>query len=472
MAEIQTGQPIAEEKETLPLWRMIFWALGIVGSTIANSLVGLITYFYLPPETEQAAFPELISSQTFMGLTVIGIAGFLGSLLPVILEPTLGSLSDRSQAKMGRRRFFMLISFLPFAVFSYALFMPPSAEAGWLNAGWVILMMILLNISRSAYGISFGALVPELGKTNKLVMMFSTLNSLAWVIGFILGSQLVFVIKDGFASTGMTVLDAFRMTVGGLAILSAILMSAPIIAIDEKRFCSGKSSRLNMVAALKKAFTNRTFMLFTVADFTYGMGDMLFQMGLIYFVTILLGLGESMVLTIGVALIGLSILQYPLINMAARRTGKKNIYLMGLILMIFSLLLIATVDKMPLPPEIMVWVIIVVASIPAAITGIIPGSIMTEIIREDALRTSDSSEAIYGAAGSLIRKLPASIPPLIFPSLLVLGKSVENPLGVRMVALVGAAFMTVAVLLLLLYNEKGVVRSLKAHGYESELAVD
>jgi glycoside/pentoside/hexuronide:cation symporter, GPH family len=470
--QVVEGQLSDNGKEVFPLWRMIFWAFGAVGNTIASSLIGLITYFYLPPETEQAAFPELISSQTFMGLTVIGIAGFIGTLLPVLLEPAIGSLSDRSQAKMGRRRFFMLISFLPFAFFSYAIFMPPSSQAGWLNAGWVILMMVLFNISRSAYQISFGALAPELGRTNKMIMLFSTLSSLAWVIGFIFGSQLVFVIKDAFASSGMTVLEAFRVTVAGLAVLAALFMAGPIIVVDEKRYCSGKTSRLNMMAALKKAFTNKTFMIFSVADFTYAMGDMLFQMGLIYFVTILLGLGESMVLTIGVALIALSILQYPIVNLAARKIGKKSIFLVGLILMIITLLLIASVDKMPLSPNIMVWVIIVVASIPAAITGIIPGSILTEIIREDALRTSDSSEAIYGAASGLIRKIPGSIPPLILPSLLILGKSVENPFGVRMVALVAAGFMSIAVLLLLFYNEKGVIRSLKAHGYESELEVD
>jgi glycoside/pentoside/hexuronide:cation symporter, GPH family len=368
-----------------------------------------MTYFYLPPETAEAAFPELISSKTFMGLTVIGIAGFIGSIMPIFIEPSIASWSDRSKSRFGRRRIFMIFSFLPYAVLAYAIFVLPTDGVSALNTAWVLVMIILFNLMRAAYGIPFGALMTELGTSNKLIMLFSTMNSLGWAIGFIFGSQLVYVIKDSFYSTGMSAMEAFRITVGGLAALSALLMIAPILVVDEKRYCQGKVSKVNMMASLKKAFTNKTFVLFQLADLTYGLGDMLFQMGLIYFVTILLDIPESMVLTLGVALIALSFCQYPFINMATKRIGKKTIYTFGLIIMIFSLFLIAAVDLMPLPSSIMVWIVIVVASIPSAITGIIPGSIAAEIIREDSVRTGNPSEATYGAAASLIRKFPAGM---------------------------------------------------------------
>jgi len=466
--ETLTGERVVEP---FPVWRMIIWALGTVGNTLASTIAALMTYFYLPPETEQAAFPELITSKTFMGLTVIGIAGFIGALLPIIVEPGIASMSDRSKSRFGRRRIFMIVSLLPYALLAYAIFVPPVSGVSWINTAWVLTAVILFNIMRAGYGIPFGALMPELGTTNKLIMLFSTMNSLGWAVGFVIGSQVIYVIKDALYSSGASALDAFRLTIAGLAVLSALLMIAPIFVVDEKRYCSGKVSDVNMMASLKKAFTNKTFVLFTFADLTYGMGDMLFQMGLIYFVTILLNLPETMMLTLGVALIALSFCQYPLINIATRHIGKKTIYQFGLVIMVFSLFLIAAVDLMPLPPTIMVWVVIVVASIPSAITGIIPGSIGAEIVREDSVRTGNPCEATYGAASSLLRKIPAAFPPLILPSLLVLGKSVQNPLGVRLVAIVGACFMILATVILSFYNEKKIVRSLKDHGYETDLKV-
>jgi hypothetical protein len=53
------------------------------------------------------------------------------------------------------------------------------------------------------------------------------------------------------------------------------------------------------------------------------------------------------------------------------------------------------------------------------------------------------------------------------PSILLLGRSVENPAGVRWVAIISAACNIAALLLLyFLYDEKKTLNSLKTHGYE------
>jgi hypothetical protein len=53
------------------------------------------------------------------------------------------------------------------------------------------------------------------------------------------------------------------------------------------------------------------------------------------------------------------------------------------------------------------------------------------------------------------------------PSILLLGRSVENPAGVRMVAIVSAGCNIAALLLLyFLYDEKKILGSLKKFGYE------
>ena len=58
--------------EPFPTWRIVIWALGSVGSTIIGSLAGLMTYFYVPPQTAQSDFPQYLSTQTILGITLLG----------------------------------------------------------------------------------------------------------------------------------------------------------------------------------------------------------------------------------------------------------------------------------------------------------------------------------------------------------------------------------------------------------------
>jgi len=130
------------------------------------------------------------------------------------------------------------------------------------------------------------------------------------------------------------------------------------------------------------------------------------------------------------------------------------------------MLLFALSDKVPISPGVLAWVIVAVAAIPNGITGIIPGAIINEIVREDCIRTGNANEATFNAAAGLITAIPAGFPGLIMPTLLLLGRSVSHPTGVRLVAVVSACCMLVAFIMLrIFYNEKKVRESLRLHGY-------
>lgn len=453
-------------KEEFPLWRIILWSLGGVGSTIIGSLTGLMTYFYVPPETSQAAFPQYLSNKTILGFTLVGLIGYLGGLIAVAYNPFVSSRSDRSKSRIGRRKIFMLVSFLPISILSYFMFAPPVDHVSSVNAFWLFAVIILLNIFRATYGVS-GALVPEFGSTNKIIMRFSTFNAIGWVLGYIIGSQLIFMIKDALVSTGLSPVQAFRLTVGGLIFISTIFLLLQILVVDEKRYGTGKSSTFALWPALKMTFQNRTFMLYTLTNQVYNWGDGFFQTGLLYFVTIIFGLNERMLFPFGAALLGIAFVIYPLVPAVAKRTGNKMLYEISLGIMFVLMLMFAWADKIPVSAQILPWILVTILAIPSAITGIIPGAITNEIIREDCLRSGIAKEASFNAASGLITAIPGGFVGLIMPSLLLLGKSVQNPLGVRIVAMVSAGCMLLAFIMLkLFYNEKRLTASLKEHGYE------
>lgn len=326
--------------------------------------------------------------------------------------------------------------------------------------------MILLNVFRSFNGVT-GAIPPEFGTTNKSMMYFSTFGSVGWILGYLIGSQIVYLIKDGFAASGMTTLAAFRTTALLLILLGCLLSVFQFAAIDEKRYGRGVSSSVPLWPALKTAFGNRQYVSYILVNQVYAWGDAIFNAGLIYFVTVNYGLKETMMTAFGAALIGISLLLYPLVNIASRRFGKKPVFMVSLVIMTCCMVLFAFPELVPLDKLVVAWIIVGLASIYSAVTGILPGAIINEIIREDCVRTGVPNEASYNAAGGLITAIPGNLPALIIPSLLVLGKSAENHTGVSLVAIVsGACLLTAVFLIQLVYQEKKIVASLREHGYE------
>ena len=86
---------------------------------------------------------------------------------------------------------------------------------------------------------------------------------------------------------------AIQITVFMLALLAAIFMLITVLAINEKKYCVSKPSAIPLKKALKQTLTNKNFLLFIVADFSYFIGVTIITSGLLYFVTVLLQLPES-----------------------------------------------------------------------------------------------------------------------------------------------------------------------------------
>jgi len=458
---------MANQIERMPLWRMIMYALGQFGWSLLTTLAGLTIYFYIPPETGQANFPVLITRQAILGMTVIGISGFLAQIVGLFFDPMIGAVSDRSKSRIGRRRFFMLVTSLPVAAICYFIFHPPTSGPSVLNSVWVIAAVVIFNLLMSTYRMPYGALIPEIGHTSKDRMLLCTITSVAWAFGFLLSGQLIYAFKDMLQSAGMEPVTAFRTLAAGFCVLGFFLMLFPVLFVDEKRFCFGQVSEEKPIESLIKAFQNRDWVIFTLSTTVYFMTDIFLQMGIVYYITVLMGLTESWVAIMGAAMFGMSFLWYPLVNIVADKMSKKKMVIFSFILQSVAFVMIAVAGKVPyISTMAWGWLIIFIEGIIAAIAGIVPGAIGADIVRADAVRTGVRKEAAYAGAGSFFMKIPMSIPPLVIPSLLLLGRSPENDLGVRLMAVVAFGLMIVSLVILFFYNEKRTMETLAGEQIE------
>lgn len=342
MSEIRTVQ-------TLPLWKKIIYALGQFGWSLVSYAPGmLLIYFYLPPETRKPGFPPRIYQGAILGVfTIIGLAYALGRVFDAVTDPVIAGLSDRSKSKFGRRRIYLAVSVLPFSLLSLLIFTPPMKGSSPINTVWVFVMVLVFYWFMTMYVTPYFAWLSELGHTPKERLQLSTLISVTWALGAAVGSQ-TFLFKSIFENMGYDPTAAFQITMVIFAVAGFVLMLLPVIFINEKKYCESHQSSEKIFEALKSAFGNRDFRLFTISDLSYWVAMAIISSGLVYYVTILLREGEAFTSSLQIYMFGLSFIFYVPVTFIASKFGKKPVLIVGFFFFIASYLVVMGLGKLPL----------------------------------------------------------------------------------------------------------------------------
>ncbi|MCX7679055.1 MAG: MFS transporter [Spirochaetes bacterium] len=455
--------------ETLPLWKKIMYALGQFGWSLGSFSVGnLLVYFYLPPENgQQTIFPPFIYQGYVFGvLTIIGIIFAFGRLWDAITDPLIAGLSDRSKSSFGRRRTFLAIGAFPFALLSVLAFIPPMKTVHMINVIWLFVVITLFYWFMTMYVTPFFAWMSELGHSPRERLFLSTLISITWALGFATGSQAP-ALQTYFEKT-MNSVQAFQLTVTVFAVISLIFMYLPVIFIDERRYCEPNVSSEGTFQAVISAFKNKGFLFFTLSDLTYWTALTFITTGLVYYVTVLLKLEKEVFSQLMIVLFALSFIFYVPVNLIAQRLGKKRLLVIAFILYALVFVIVFPLGKWPISPIIQAYALIAWASLPLAIFGILPNAIIADIAEADGIKTGNFKAGIFFGARTFMSKMGQMLGALLFPSLLLLGKSHENDIGVRLTGVVAFAFCAVGLILFLKYDEKDVLKTLATKEQLSE----
>lgn len=451
--------------EKLPLFKIILFAIGQFGWSIAAfAPANLLTFFYLPPEKDVPLFPPyLFQGALFFGLTIIGLINFGGRFFDAITDPIIANLSDRNKSPLGRRKIFLLFSSLPVAIFSFLMFFPFHSSISVLNIITLTIAIILYYLAITAYCTPYYALIAELGHTTEERLNISTAISITWALGFIVGNLVYALIPVFRTQFNINSTSAFQLTLALFSVISFIAMIVPVIFIDEKKYTEGKLSDEGLFISLKSAFSDMNFVRFTISDLTYWISLTFLQIGISYFVVTLLKLDESMPTVLMTILFLLSFFFYVPINIFAKKFGKKPIMIFAFSFLALVFLTASLLGLLPIPPLAQGLLLVVTASMPLAVFGIIPNAIVADIADADGISTGSFKAGIFYAARTFMMKLGISIANLLFPSLLLLllGKSVDNPFGIRLAGFTAFLFCIIGLLLFLLYNEKKILLVIK-----------
>lgn len=469
----------------LPTWKKWMYALGQFGWSLASFAVGSkLVYFYLPPPgigfgpfvVQENVVPIIRSGGAVLfGLTIIGLVFAAGRLFDAITDPLIAGLSDRSTMKLGKRRSFMAISVLPFAALSGLVFMPPTAGVSAANTAWLFVTVFLFYWFMTMYVTPFFALLSEIGHSPDERLQLSTMISITWALGTMVGSQ-VELFQGMFERAGLESAAAFQAVIWIFAAVAFAFMLLPILFVDEKRYAEPNVSKGSIWASLKGAFKNRGFLVFTLSDLAYWVAITIINTVLVYFVTVLLGLPKEFNSTLVMVMFLLSFVFYVPVNLIAKRLGKKLLLSVAFVWFIVVFVYAAFLGLYPMPAAAQGFVVVVLAAIPLAIFGIVQNAIVADIAEADGIASGDFKAGIFFGARTFMSKLGQTVAGLIIPSLLLLGAdlskaggvvgdlaagdAVTGAIGVRATAVTAAVFCAAGLALFLLYDEKKVLRTL------------
>ena len=491
-------------KKRLTKKQMIIFSVGQFGWSLLGGIISawLVTFF-MPAATDKAAGATLyITGGLVIGgfLTIIGLITAISRIFDAVTDPLIATWSDRSTNKKGRRIPFMQIAAVPFAAVTVLLFCV-SFNAVWANVLWVSIMIVLFYLFMTMYCTPYNALISEFGQNQEDRMFISTSISFTYLFGTLF-AYLPFVLAGASGTVGVASGDnayspklvtslllkmgmneagayawSFRICFIILAVIACVAMLLPALKLKETEFIDPKPSKENVLRSLSSTFKNKDFRIFAGSDIMYWVGLTMFQTGLPFFVKVSMQFDAGLVIVFMGGMSVLAAVFYPFVTKFVKKWGKKKLVVAGFLglAVCYAVAAIASIpgvcgDAVTGKANGLSWVlgilIMVISSLPMALLGIIPQSIVADVAEAEAKTTGQNREGMFFAARTFAMKLGQSVAMILFTSLAVAlpdaASSADEVFpgkgGMIIVAAVAVAFCVLGAVILMFYREKKVMK--------------
>lgn len=441
-------------KEKLPLRLVLIYSIGQFGWSILVNIVSLqLVYFYIPP-TGSGLGLYITQAVFLVVLNALSILAASGRIFDAITDPIIANLSDRWRGRRGRRTPFLIAGAAPAALFCTLMFIPVVQGISIWNIVWLFFMQLLFYFFITVYVTPYFALIPELGHTSNERLNISTWISLAYGFGLITAAM-VPTIAENLGIVSKT--TSLQVAIAIVSFIAMLAMLIPGFCIDEKRYAEGTPSDIPLLKAFKRIFTNKSFKYYAITDFVYFIGLTIILTGLIYYITVLLGLPANLVGVLLFIMITVSFIFYPIVNILAKKVGKKILIILSILFMGLIFLGLFFLGKYPVSELLQAYLIVILYSIPLSFLGILPNAVLADIAEHDFLKSGISQDGMFFAARTLMHKFGQTFGVLCFAALTSLGKDPGDDLGIRVSGILGFVLCMFAGIYFSKYNEKKIV---------------
>ena len=443
--------------------KIVALCMGDFSRGMINGIVTTYLLTFFIPTNANTTLPQFFLNAALIMAIIRGI----GTVVDAITDPWVAGLTDSFKSPLGRRIPFMRWSAIPYGLCCLLIFFPPVNGTSFVNALWVGVLLVLYYLFSTLYNIPFSALQAEIVAEPKRRVFLYTMNSLLYVIS----NALVFctsMVKGMLMNAGIPEIWALRIPFIVCCVGGAIAALIPAFVIREQDYIAPKTYSQPLGQALKAIFSYKNFTIITIGYLVMWVAFTFFNTAQVYYITNLLALPDIWVTIVTVISIGVGVCTYPLVNILARKVGKKPLLLGACITYVClygGIYCYETVIDLIGGPGFAIVIGFGIA-MPIAITNIIPASMFADLAQYDTIKTGQNRAGMFLAARNFANKLCQSI--VVIACSLLLGRGADGtgaatPEGIQSTALVACVFVACALGIYFFYDDKEINRVIKEH---------
>ncbi|TDE97437.1 MFS transporter [Occultella glacieicola] len=372
--------PQRREARTLRRGTVVRYAVGSVGTGGFGTLPGLVLLVYL-------------TNTLGVSPAFAGAAFTVSKVWDVIIDPWIGARSDRSLARTGARRRFMVLGAIGLPVFFVLTFAVPPGLPEAASAAWVLVAFLLAATAFSLFQVPYIALPAELvdsyDERTRLLSARVVVLALS-ILAF--GGGATELVRLVVAGGGTEYLGYLVMAaVAGLVFLVAFLITATVersVRGGSPVPASGTGTESGPTAGLLEHYRrgwsalrgSQPYRALLVTFVIQALAIGLMLAGAAYIAAEVLGTG---VLLLFLSLIAPALVVTPLWAVIARRAGKERAYRLASVL--FAVAALSLILLVWFPGS---WLYAPVAIAGAAYAGLqsLPLAMLPDTVADDARR--------------------------------------------------------------------------------------
>jgi GPH family glycoside/pentoside/hexuronide:cation symporter len=264
----------------------------------------------------------------FAGVSAAAAGGLIGlsKIYDALIDPVIGAASDRTRAKSGRRRPFVLAGGLLLAVAALLLFNLPAGLSPAVAFGWFAVALVLYATAYATFSVPYMAMPAEMTadyhERSRLISFRVGGVAVASLLAVFVGPVLMSGVGGGRAGyTALSVMLAVLIVVASLYCFVGTRRAPFHYAVAD--------SGHGWAVKAKLLLENRPFMLLLVVKLLQLMALAVMQAALPFMFKRILNLSDTALGLYFLCFYGTMILVQPLWVRSTKKTGKRNTFIVA-----------------------------------------------------------------------------------------------------------------------------------------------
>lgn len=377
----------------MPTWKKIIYGAGDSGFSLTSTALALL---YL----------DFLVNIVGLDPRLAGVSIGLGRIWDAINDLVIGTLSDRTRSRWGRRRPYLLFGALPFGLTFILMWLIPVTHNQTTLLIYYTAMYILFDTFFTLVNVPYIALTPELAPAyDERTSLHS--YRMAFSIGFgLLGAVAPLAIVDAIAGAGSVTRHGAYLGMAAILGLASVLPVWLVFATVRERPEFQDLPTPGLVDSFRMAASNKAFLIAAGVYLLTWMPIDLIQFVLVFLIRDYFHLTGGARDMIFLLLFGVGVLALPLWVWVSHKLDKPRAYQLG---MAFMAVVLLALSFIPSGETNLVFVLAALAGVGVSAAHAIPLAILPDVIDWDELRRAQRQEAAYYSVITLIQKLVGAL---------------------------------------------------------------